>query len=244
MGNQKIKIVEDFVWLLITDKAKEVYQSGLFDGSIYALYDDGSESLCENYKDLTEALEKGLEIGIEVGHITKPELKKVEGFNELRNLDVTTFRNLDPIMEAKTDKEWIRAGEQGIPAWCYYNNDPANNEIFGKLYNWHAVNDKRGLAPEGYRIPTIKELDDLYISPGYPASGWRTKITNFCKHLHGNYFTCFDGLRERGFIWSSTEDKDDTEMAWYSYFTRHHDTTQGIDVNYKSMGASVICIKD
>ena len=241
MGNQKIKIVEDFVWLLITDKAKEVYQSGLFDGSIYALYDDGSESLCENYKDLTEALEKGLEIGIEVGHITKPELKKVEGFNELRNLDVTTFRNLDPIMEAKTDEEWIRAGEQGIPAWCYYDNDPANNELYGKLYNWHAVNDKRGLAPEGFRIPTIEDLDNLYISPVYLCpSGFRTHA----KTIHGNYDTRFDGLREMGFFWSSTEDDMDTDFAWYSYFTSHHDATHGIDVNYKSVGASVICIKD
>ena len=78
MGDQKIKIVEDFVWLLITDKAKEVYQSGLFDGSICALHDDGSESLCDTYEDLTEALERGLEIGIEVGHITKPKPKEVE----------------------------------------------------------------------------------------------------------------------------------------------------------------------
>ena len=150
MYDQKIKVVEGFVWLLITDKAKEVYQSGLFDGSIYALYDDDSETdVCESYHDLIDALERGLEIGIEVGHVTPPKPKVVEVFNDLRNLDVTTFRNLDRIMEAKTDEEWIKAGEQGIPAWCYYNNDPANNELFGKLYNWYAVNDKRGLAPEG-----------------------------------------------------------------------------------------------
>jgi len=240
MGNQKIKIVEGFAWLLITDKAKEVYQSGLFDGSIHALYEDGSESLCETYEDLTKALERGLEIGIEVGHITNPGPKKVEWYNDLRNLDVTTFRNLDPIMEAKTDEEWIKAGEQGIPAWCYYDNDPANNERFGKLYNWHAINDKRGLAPEGYRIPTIKELDDLYISPGYPASGWRTHE----KTSYGKYFNSFDGIREMGFFWSSTEDDIDRDFAWYSYFTKHHDSNSGIDVNYKSVGASVICIKD
>ena len=143
-------------------------------------------------------------------------------------------------MEAKTDEEWVRAGDQGIPAWCYYNNDPANNEIFGKLYNWHAVNDKRGLAPEGFRVPTIKELDDLEIHFRMPPSGWRTHA----KTIHGNYHTRFDGLREMGLLWSSTEDDIDTDFAWYSYFTRHHDTTQGIDVNYKSVGASVICIKD
>lgn len=237
MGDQKIKIVEDFVWLLITDKAKEVYQSGLFDGSICALHDDDSEDVCETYEDLTEALERGLEIGIEVGHITKPEPKKIEWYDNLFNSDVTTFRNLDSIMEAKTDEEWVNAGKQGIPAWCYYNNDPRNNEIFGKLYNWYAVNDKRGLAPEGYRVPTEKELDDLEIHFRMPPSGWRT-------HVKGDYFTSFDGLREMGVLWSSTEDDIDTDFAWYSYFTRHHDTTQGIDINYKSIGASVIFIKD
>lgn len=241
MGDQKIKIVEGFVWLLITDKAKEVYQSGLFDGSICALHDDGSEDLCETYEDLTEALERGLEIGIEVGHITKPKPKELEGFNDLRNLYVTEFRNRDSIMEAKTDEEWVKAGEQGIPAWCYYDNDPANNKIFGKLYNWHAVNDKRGLAPEGYRVPTINELDGQNFQFKYPT-GFRTPVYHFSKDLHGDYFTSFDGIREMGFLWSSTEDKDDTKMAWYKYFTS--DINEGIDVNYKSVGASVICIKD
>lgn len=161
--------------------------------------------------------------------------------DEIRNLDVTTFRNLEHIMEAKTDEEWIRAGEQGIPAWCYYDNDPANNELFGKLYNWQAVNDKRGLAPEGYRIPTIKELDWLYISPGcLYASGWR----NHAKTIHENYFTSFEGLRRNGFFWSSSEDKDDNELAWHRYFTTYCDTDSQIDVAYKSLGASVICIKD
>ena len=249
MGDQKIKIVDDFVWLLITDKAKEVYQSGLFDGSICALYDDGSEDLCETYEDLTEALERGLDIAIEVGHINKPEPKKVEWFDNLFNLEVREFRNLDPIMQAKTDEEWIRAGEQGIPAWCYYDNDSANNELYGKLYNWHAVNDKRGLAPEGYRVPTIKELDDLEIHFRMPPSGRRVPIQFYSKHIHGDYFTVFDGIREMGFLWSSDRDQivnyddENGEMAWYRYFTKDR-TNEGIDVNYKSVGASVICIKD
>ena len=71
MGDQKIKIVDDFVWLLITDKAKEVYQSGLFDGAIYVLYGDGSEDACETYEDLLKALENGCDIGIEVGHVDR-----------------------------------------------------------------------------------------------------------------------------------------------------------------------------
>lgn len=61
-----------------------------------------------------------------------------------RNLNVDKFCNGDPIPETKTNEEWIKAGENGKPAWCYYDNDPANGEKYGKLYNWYAVNDPRG----------------------------------------------------------------------------------------------------
>ena len=74
-----------------------------------------------------------------------------------KNLDVSTFRNGDPIPQAKSDDEWAKAGENKQAAWCYYKNDPANGAKYGKLYNWYAVNDPRGLAPVGYHIPTTEE---------------------------------------------------------------------------------------
>ena len=73
------------------------------------------------------------------------------------NLNVDKFRNGDPIPEAKTDKEWSKAGKNGQPAWCYYNNDSSNGNRYGKLYNWFAKNDPRGLAPEGWKIPTDED---------------------------------------------------------------------------------------
>ena len=77
------------------------------------------------------------------------------------NLNVDKFRNGDPIPEVKSEEEWQMADENGQPAWSYYDNDPANAEKYGKLYNWHAVNDPRGLAPEGWHIPNENELDEL-----------------------------------------------------------------------------------
>jgi hypothetical protein len=62
-----IKITDNFVWLLVTEKAKEVFNSGLF--AMFTLYEDNTEALIENSTHLNEALEKGLDIGIEVGHI-------------------------------------------------------------------------------------------------------------------------------------------------------------------------------
>ena len=69
-----------------------------------------------------------------------------------KNLDVTHFRNGDPIPEAKTDKDWVKAGKKKQPAWCYYDNDSKNGKKYGVLYNWYAVNDSRGLSPIGYKI--------------------------------------------------------------------------------------------
>jgi uncharacterized protein (TIGR02145 family) len=68
------------------------------------------------------------------------------------NLDVTLFRNGDLIPEAKTDKEWENAGNKKQPAWCYYGNKEGNGKKYGKLYNWYAVIDPRGLAPNGYKV--------------------------------------------------------------------------------------------
>ena len=74
------------------------------------------------------------------------------------NLNVSKFRNGDPIPEVKSDEEWEKAEKNKQPAWCYYDNNPSNGVKYGKLYNWWAVNDPRGLAPEGWHIPSLKEF--------------------------------------------------------------------------------------
>jgi hypothetical protein len=63
----KMKIRDAFVWLLVTDKAKEVFSSGLFE--VYTLYNDGSESLCESLDDINDALMCELDLAIEVGDL-------------------------------------------------------------------------------------------------------------------------------------------------------------------------------
>ena len=68
------------------------------------------------------------------------------------NLDVDRFQNGDIIPEVKTPEEWESYGKQAKPAWCYYQNDAINGKTYGKLYNWYAVTDPRGLAPEGWHI--------------------------------------------------------------------------------------------
>ena len=74
------------------------------------------------------------------------------------NLDVTTYRNGDAIPQVTDATAWINLT---TGAWCYYNNDPANGTIYGKLYNWYAVNDPRGLAPQGWHVPSDAEWNKL-----------------------------------------------------------------------------------
>jgi hypothetical protein len=67
MKTIKITKEDQFVWLIVTEKAKEIFNSGLFD--LFIVYDDDSESLIESSEQINEALENGLDIGIEVGFI-------------------------------------------------------------------------------------------------------------------------------------------------------------------------------
>lgn len=73
-----------------------------------------------------------------------------------QNLNVSSFRNGDTIPEVKSNFEWRMAGKSKKPVWCYSENLASN-----KLYNWYAVTDPRGLAPEGWHIPDINEIQKL-----------------------------------------------------------------------------------
>ena len=109
-----------------------------------------------------------------------------------KNLELDEFRNGDPIPQAKSAAQWEKAGENHQPAWCYYKNNPKNGKKYGKLYNWYAVSDPRGLAPNGWHIPTGRDIKKLL----YKLGGVRV--------YRGNDFPLYisengDKLREMGF---------------------------------------------
>ena len=99
-----------------------------------------------------------------------------------RNLEVTTYRNGDVIPQVTDPTAW---GALTTGAWCYYNNDPANGAIYGKLYNWFAVNDPRGLAPVGYHIPLSSEWTTLTTYLGGDIGG-KMKTTGTSQWLPPN----------------------------------------------------------
>jgi hypothetical protein len=172
------------------------------------------------------------------------------------NLDVSTFRNGDPIPQAKTDAEWKGAGENKQPAWCYYDNDPSNGTKYGKLYNWYSVNDPRGLAPKGYHIPTDAEWTKLSDYLGESGAGTEMKSTSGWKNDgNGNNSSGFSGLPggsryndgtfdnigKGGNWWSSTE--YNTGNAWFRFLFYDVGFVFSYD-NYKEEGCSVRCLRD
>ncbi len=74
------------------------------------------------------------------------------------NLRVTRYRNGDTIGTAATDSIW---GATNTGLYCDYENNPGHSAADGHLYNWMAVNDPRGLAPEGWRVPTDADWTQL-----------------------------------------------------------------------------------
>ena len=174
-----------------------------------------------------------------------------------KNLDVTTFRNGDPIPEAKTNEEWLRVSESQRPAWCYYNNDPKNGEKYGKLYNWYAVNDPRGLAPKGWHVPNIAELRVLIdFLGGQREAGTKMKSkTGWNEQGNGNNESGFNGLPggyrsgsgpflhigKLGSWWSSTEGY--ASSAWYHGLNFNDGDVSSYDFS-KGNGFYVRCLRD
>lgn len=78
-----------------------------------------------------------------------------------KNLNTSKFRNGDVIPQANTKKEWEDFVKNKQAAWCYLNFTPSNGLKYGKIYNWYAIKDLRGLSPQGWHIPTKQELAEL-----------------------------------------------------------------------------------
>jgi len=75
------------------------------------------------------------------------------------NLKTTHFNNGDAIPYAPDDAQWSSVSG---PAYCWYDNDETRaNTPFGALYNWWVGADPRGVAPEGYHVPTVEECHEF-----------------------------------------------------------------------------------
>ena len=87
-----------------------------------------------------------------------------------KNLNVSKYHDGTPIPQVTDPKKWanLKTG-----AWCYYENNTANDTTYGKLYNWYAVAGiynaasltnkslRKKIAPEGWHVPSDAEWTTL-----------------------------------------------------------------------------------
>jgi uncharacterized protein (TIGR02145 family) len=175
-----------------------------------------------------------------------------------RNLDVTTYRNGDTIAYVTDPAAWAALT---TGAWCYYNNDPSTNAAYGKLYNWYAVNDPRGLAPTGWHVPSDVEWATLETTclGGTSVAGGKMKVTGTSTWVSPNTganntsgfaglpggFRGFNGsfflVGNDGIWWSATE--NDTALAWCRNLFYSNGTIFRSSTN-KHFGFSLRCLRD
>jgi hypothetical protein len=141
------------------------------------------------------------------------------------------YRNGDIIQYAQSDEEWKYYYKNNIGAWCLYENDPEK----GILYNIHAVNDKRGLAPTGWHIPTEYEWERIIKGNDYSRllnshGGSRKSNGKFHKFGKLSYF------------WISEDKNRNNNIAFN--LRDNEFTHEGDIIKNSGEGYSVRCVKD
>ncbi len=178
------------------------------------------------------------------------------------NLNTTKYRSGTSISNVTSNSSWASLS---TGAYCNYNNSSTNGNIYGKLYNWYAVNTGL-LCPEGWHVPSSNEFQDLK-DHLYPYEGNKLKESGNVHWLDYNEdatnstgFTALPGgsrnsngyfyfINILSYWWTSTQDDG------YSHFTfilnNGEDLIINVDNsghtppygNYKT-GMSIRCIKD
>jgi uncharacterized protein (TIGR02145 family) len=178
----------------------------------------------------------------------------------VENLKVTHYRNGDAIPNVTNDKEW---GNTISGKYCNYGNE-GTDSIFGRLYNWDAVSDKRNIAPKGWHVATnadwielidyyggqweaAAELQKLIIVDGNIFFSKRRK-----KEPNKNAFSAlnagmrnedgsFEGFNNNGHWWTSSEYNIDL-----AYHINIYLDGNAISRGYfnKFAGCSVRCVKN
>ena len=108
------------------------------------------------------------------------------------NLNVSKFSNGEQIPEITSNFQWASTSS---PGWCYYENSSENGLIYGKLYNHYAINDPRNIAPEGWRVPSAEDWEELFeYLGGVDIAGKHMKVSG-----EGDFGTNNTGTNSSGF---------------------------------------------
>jgi len=181
-----------------------------------------------------------------------------------KNLDVRHYRNGDPIPQVTDASQWINLTSG---AWCWYDNDSATYAaVYGRLYNWYAVNDPRGLAPQGWHVATDADWTTLTtFLGGESVAGGKLKTTGTqywespnTGATNSTGFSALPGgfrgggfssgsfafsIRRNGYWWTSSSSDPANEWIWIRTM-RWDQNSVYRTVSDKRAGQSVRLVKD
>lgn len=175
------------------------------------------------------------------------------------NLRVSKYNDGSTIRHVYEKEAWAKM-ESG--AWTYHIGD--DGKVYGKLYNWYAVNDKRGICPKGWHVPTDKEWNIMINRfKGIHLAGAKLKSTATVPDDHPRWigpnanatdqsdFSAIPGgiitpdgefkfLGSFGAYWTNSETHG--ENAW-KYGMSYNDTKIYRHRRSKKYGYSVRCVR-
>ena len=171
------------------------------------------------------------------------------------NLKVTRYRNGVNITYVSNNGSWsgLTTGAYG-----YYGNNTTNRDTYGILYNWHAVDDSRGICPEGWHVPSRTEFDTLSTYLGgdsiagsklkeagtvhwdFPNSGGTNESGFTALPAGSRLFSngSYNYLGTVSHFWSSESSGSNMRRLKHDVFTLESVTF------VKNMGFSIRCLKD
>jgi uncharacterized protein (TIGR02145 family) len=169
------------------------------------------------------------------------------------NLRSDCYRNGDPIQGNLSASQWSNTTSGAQAA---YENKPENLAGYGRLYNFYAVKDSRGVCPTGWHVPSDEEWVRLEADfGGRDVAGKAMKATSSDRpSWNGSNASGFSGLLaggrsfngdfynlgNNGGWWSSSPDGGYAIgrflFSGYSYVGRNS--------TYPRYGFSVRCVQD
>ena len=169
------------------------------------------------------------------------------------NLRVTKYRNGDVIPNVHIDRQNSISG-----AWSYYLDDSYYDSNFGKLYNWYAATDARGICPNSWHMPSTDEWQTLRNflgeqpgtklkenNPTYWGAHWKDNPTNssgFSARGAGLFYSYISSeIKESARFWSSQA--YDTQNAFIRVLSFDQPEFPAATVP-KGYQVSIRCIKD
>ncbi len=174
------------------------------------------------------------------------------------NLRVTHYCNGELIPNVTDNTEWTKLTAD---AYSNYDNSDNNIDIYGRLYNWHAVNDISKICPTGWHVPSdadwtalteflggesgaggkMKEAETTHWTDPNTGATNESGFSGLPGGARSSFTGVFGGLGMETYYWSSTECFN--TYAWYRFLTNvNADASRSFA--WKVTGLSVRCLKD